>query len=142
MNVAGHRPGAWSKHLILSLDKLWDCYRKASKRCQKKFSEDSVHELRVATRRLLSQVGLIATPVPSDQLEDLRDELKRRLDSFDDLRDTQVQLGYIGKSVGRLPELKPLCKKLRSRERCLIESLARKVKRSKTKGLGKSISCL
>src|SRR5258707_5999103 len=80
------------KHLESLLGTLEQRYRKALKRCQKKLSAKIVHDTRVATRRLLSLVDLLAPFIPATQEKALIEELKCRIDLLDDLRDTQVQL--------------------------------------------------
>jgi CHAD domain-containing protein len=64
----------------------------ALKRCQKKYSEAAVHDLRVATRRLISTLDLLSELRPDDDLRQTRRKLKKTLDLFSPLRDVQVQL--------------------------------------------------
>ena len=40
--------------LVQAVDERWQTYRRELKRCQKHYSEEAVHDLRVATRRLIS----------------------------------------------------------------------------------------
>jgi CHAD domain-containing protein len=133
---------ALGEHLLASLKERWGNYRKAFKCCQNKFSEDAVHNLRVATRRLLSEMDLLAALIKDAKLAELRCELKKRLDSFDELRDAQVQIAYVGKLLDRFPQLKALDKTLRRRERYLGKSVGKKLKGSKTGWLGKQIAWL
>src|SRR5262249_28280051 len=67
-------------------------YRKQLRRCQKKFSEKAVHDSRVAARRLISVVELLAPFLPPALVKKIGRLLKQHLDTFDELRDTQVQL--------------------------------------------------
>lgn len=108
------------KLLLDALDNHWDRYRKRLKTCRHDISEDAVHELRIATRRLLSLIELIGTLAPQRQLNKLRKILKTQLDGFDELRDTQVMLLEIGKTVGVLPELTPFLQHLEQREQHLL----------------------
>ena len=85
------------RHLEKSLKKQWKRYRKRLKRCQKEFSEKAVHDSRVQTRRLLATVELSGAFIPQSRLQSARRALKRHLDTFKELRDTQVQLVYVGK---------------------------------------------
>src|SRR5437867_2600827 len=80
------------RHLEKSLKKQWKGYRKEIRRCQKEFSAKAVHRSRVAARRLLSTVELLAAFLPAQRVEKVQRALKRHLDICDDLRDTQVQL--------------------------------------------------
>ena len=85
-------PSVTLQRLGVSLKKQWKRYRKELKRCQRKFSEKAVHQSRVETRRLLSIVELLDPFTPDGRLDKIRACLKRHLDTFDDLRDTHVQL--------------------------------------------------
>ena len=60
-----------------TLDKRWRRYRKAFDRCRKEFSEDSVHQLRVETRRLLALLDLLDSLATGAELRDCRRALKR-----------------------------------------------------------------
>ena len=102
-----------------------------SRRCRKKFTESSVHELRVETRRMLALIGLLEAAHLDPHLEKLRKTFKKRLDAFGDLRDTQVQLCLLKPMWSRFPEAKPFRKLLRQRERCLVKNLRHCVRRQK-----------
>lgn len=108
------------KLLLDALDNHWTRYRKRLKTCRDDISEDAVHELRIATRRLLSLIELIRTLVPQRQLNKLRKILKTQLDGFDELRDTQVMLIEISNTVDTLPELTPFLLDLKRREQQLL----------------------
>ena len=92
------------KHLGDSLNMQWRRYRKRLKRCQKRFSNEAVHDVRVETRRLLSTIELLGAFIPEPDIKKVRRALKRHLDTFDQLRDTQVQLGYVGRMAGTFPD--------------------------------------
>jgi CHAD domain-containing protein len=101
-----------------------------------------VHELRVATRRLLAQFALLSCVVPSAALEKARRILKCRLAALGDLRDTQVQRLFIEQKAVRFPALVLVRAWLRRRERRLVKSAAEKVSRFKIKKLEKCISAM
>ena len=84
------------KHLGHSLNTQWRRYRKRLKHCRERFSEAAVHDVRVEARRLLSTIELLGAFIPERDIKKVRRALKRHLDTFDRLRDTQVQLGYVG----------------------------------------------
>ncbi len=88
-------PAAVGPILAAALESRWESYREQLRRCQEEFSEEAVHELRVATRRLLAQFILLSCVAPSAALEKARRILKRRLAVLGDLRDTQVQRLFI-----------------------------------------------
>ena len=56
-------------------------YRKRLERCQRKFSESAVHELRVETRRLLALLDLMCALHNPGSLRKARKLFKERLDA-------------------------------------------------------------
>ncbi|WKJ91572.1 CHAD domain-containing protein [Methylomonas montana] len=108
------------KLLIDALDKLWRKYRKRLKACRQTANEDNVHELRVSTRRLLALIELLQALQPQPALRRIRKTLKNQLDGFDELRDTQVMLFEIAKTMPALPELEPFLAHLHRREQQLL----------------------
>jgi CHAD domain-containing protein len=134
-----HGPVAVGPYLAQGLDGRWQSYRRQLRKCQEKFSEGAVHELRVATRRLLAHFTLLSCLAPSGALEKARRVLKRQLTSLGDLRDTHVQRLFVEQKTATYPELLLLRSWLKRRERRLVESAAEKVDRFKTGKLEKWI---
>jgi CHAD domain-containing protein len=128
--------------LAEALENRWESYRERLRQCQRKFSEEAVHELRVATRRLLAQFVLLSCVAPSPALEKARRMLKRRLAALGDLRDAHVQRLFIEEKATGFPELALLRHWLERRERRLAKSAAAKVSRFKTKKLEKWIAAM
>ena len=124
------------EHLGDSLNTQWRRYRKRLKRCQERFSQDAVHAVRVETRRLLSTLELLGAFVPERDIKKVRRALKRHLDTFDRLRDTQVQLGYVGRMAGAFPDAHTFYDWLRNRKARFIRTTRKAVKHIKTKRLG------
>jgi len=114
------------EHLLDSLRERLRAFRKAARRARKRSSEQTVHQLRVQLRRLLAFFELLSTVVPDVHLQRARKKLKKRLDQFDDLRDTHVQLLFSASMLSHFPELKPLHKKLQRREDRLLKRATRK----------------
>jgi CHAD domain-containing protein len=142
---------ALAVHLAGSIRAARRNYRKRLKRCQKKFSETAVHDLRVETRRLLAMVDLLQTLSFEDSLKKTRKILKERLDMFAELRDTQVQLRLLKPLWREFPEARDLKKKLRQHERQIVSRVRHKIKTAKytrvvrrlkalEKHLGKSVA--
>jgi CHAD domain-containing protein len=125
--------------LIFSLKKQWKCYRKQLRKCQRKFSERSVHDLRVSARRLLSLLDLLAHFLSPSRLEKTQNALKRHLDTFDDLRDAQVQLAAVSKLGQEFPAARCFHRFLKKRGARLIRSTYKKARRLRSKPLGKHI---
>lgn len=123
--------------LVTSLCTRFESYRGQLRGCQEKFSEEAVHELRVATRRLMAQIVMLACVIPGKAAENTRMLLKRRLKALGELRDTHVQRLFVEKQMLRFPELIFVRDFLQRRERRLERAAAEKVKGVKTRKLEK-----
>jgi CHAD domain-containing protein len=95
-------------------------YRQELDRLYAGFSEEAVHDLRVATRRLLALIDLIRTLDRRAPVRVLRRDLKGQLDHLDPLRDAQVMLHEIGGSIAELSAARPFLDSLAARERELL----------------------
>jgi len=91
-----------------------------------------VHDLRIATRRLLAQLELLQPLVPDRILRKVRRGLKKQLRATALLRDAQVQLLRVRALLPEHPELEPACRHLEGNEGCL-----RRLARRNLKGGGK-----
>jgi CHAD domain-containing protein len=139
MKVATQSPDVL-RHLGDSLHTQWRRYRKRLKRCQQHFSEEAVHDSRVETRRLLATVELLRAFIPERDVKKARRALKDHLDSFDQLRDTQVQLMYVERLLASFPTAKTFNEWLREREARFIRESRKTVKKIKTRRLEKRIT--
>jgi CHAD domain-containing protein len=128
--------------LAEALQARWQSYREQLRICQVEFSEEGVHELRVATRRLMAQLVLLSCVLQSPALEKARRVLKRRLAALGELRDTHVQRTFISREVARFPELMLLRGFLERQERRLVKAAAAKVGRCKTRKLEKLVGAM
>jgi CHAD domain-containing protein len=123
------------KLLLTALDQRYEKYRAERKRCKDEFSEEAVHDLRIATRRLLALIDLLRAIALAKYpgLQKLGLIFKDQLDSLDDLRDTQVMLAEISEMLATLPKLAPLQKFLQKREKRLLKAAERNVHTFKSK---------
>jgi CHAD domain-containing protein len=128
--------------LAEALETRWRSYREELRGCQEDFSEEGVHELRVATRRLIAQLVLLSCVIRSASLEKARRILKRRMVALGELRDIQVQRAFIEGQAARFPELELMRAWLQRRERRLAKSADRRVSSFKTKKLEKCVHAL
>jgi CHAD domain-containing protein len=135
----GKAPPDFRALVLGSLNDRWHIFRVELKRCQKQYSEAAVHDLRVATRRLISTLDLLASIHPEAKLRKARRALKRQLDMFGPLRDVQVQLLAIDKMLPSFPELQGFYDFLMKREHKLVQRLSVKVKRVKTGKIERAI---
>ncbi len=125
--IASERVQILDAYLERTFCKQWRRYRKAFKDCQHDFSENSVHELRVETRRLLALVALFHALWWDERLAEIERRLKRLFKSFSRLRDTHVQLIFVQETQERFPELARFQKALAKRELRLTRRLGRRV---------------
>jgi CHAD domain-containing protein len=125
-----------------ALESRWQTYRKQLRHCQEEFSAEGVHELRVASRRLLAQFVLLDCVTAGSPPEKARRVLKRRLTALSDLRDTHVQILFIDHKITAYPELAVLRAWVQRHERRLVESAANYVRRCKTRKLEKWVSAI
>lgn len=114
--------------LLEALEKRWKNYRAELKRCRAEFSNEAVHDLRVAARRMLALVQLLNSISPRPRLQKLNRAFKDQLDEFDDLRDTQVILAEISETIKELPQLQRFQYHLQSLEEDLLKTLRKKLK--------------
>ena len=103
-------------------------YRTELKRCRAEFSNEAVHDLRVAARRMLALIRLLNSISPRPGLQKLSRAFKDQLDQFDDLRDTQVMLAEISETLQELPQLQEFQDYLGGVERSLLKTLRKKLK--------------
>src|SRR5262245_57147233 len=114
-------------------------YRKQLRRCQKKFSEKAVHDSRVAARRLISVVELLAPFLPAAHVKKIERLLKQHLDTFDELRDTQVQLATLRGLARSFPAARSFKAYLKKKEERLTRTTRKQVKKLKTGRFGKLV---
>jgi len=119
-----------------SLKRQWKCYRAGLKGCQEKFSESAIHDTRVGARRLLSTLELLGGFLSAGRLGKVERAVKRQLDTFDELRDAQVQLPIIRKLQRTFPAAVPFYAYLMRREERLARSTRKNIRNVKTKRLG------
>jgi CHAD domain-containing protein len=126
--------------MLDSLRDRWQSFSAELRGCRKQYSEEAVHDLRVATRRLISTLELVDRIHPEAQLRKARRALKRYLEMFGPLRDVQVQLLAIEKMLSSFPELQRFDDFLAKREGKLMRRLGSELKHVKTGKIRKSIA--
>lgn len=117
-------PKSWPMEALRA---RWETYHGRMKDCRRDPSEESVHELRVSIRRLLSQVVVLSSVVPGCQPEKVRRVLKEQLQALGWLRDTHVVRVFLEEQLARFPELYPVRELLGARERELIKRVSREI---------------
>ncbi|MBI3886430.1 MAG: CHAD domain-containing protein [Opitutae bacterium] len=127
-------------HLAGTLQALWHAYRQEHRRCQRHCGRRSVHDLRVATRRLLAHLDLLGVLLDEAAVTKARRLLKRRLAAFAALRDGQVQLELVGAQLRTFPELRPLQVALEKSERKSIAIAAQALGHDRNDKLRKQLA--
>src|SRR5579862_1953267 len=128
------------KALTRSLKSRWKRYGKQLRKCQRKMSERAVHDLRVQARRVLSLLDLLEPFLAAGRLSAARDALKCQLDTFDDLRDVQVQLAAVEKLRKGDPEAGDFHRFLRKKETRLQRRTCKHAKRLHNESLADLIA--
>ncbi len=126
-------------HLAESVRKARRRYRKQLFCSQKDFSERAVHELRIETRRILALLDLLGALHFGDSLKKVRKAFKRRLDAFDDLRDTHVQRVLLKPMWKDFPEARELKKHLSKCEKRLEGELSKEIQTTKNGRLNRDL---
>lgn len=132
-------PAELARHLAEGVRAARRRYRKRLARCQQKFSERAVHELRIETRRILALLDLLEALRFAPPLKKLRKTFKKRLDAFDDLRDTHVHLVLLKPLWKEFPEAGELKQHLRKCEKRLVSELSRKIQTTKSRRMNREL---
>ncbi len=135
-------PPSVGPFLADTLRRRWELYRKQLRVCKRHFSERTVHDLRVASRRLIAQLVMLECVGLGRTCERARRVLKRRLRALGELRDVHVQRLFFEQQVTRFPEIALLHDYLRRREKKLERAAAARVKGFKTRKVRKSLLAL
>jgi CHAD domain-containing protein len=128
--------------LLDSLNTRWDTYQAELKTCRREFSEEAVHDFRVAARRLLSSLDLLRSVMQDPRIQKIRRILKDQLDNLDDLRDVQVLLADISEIIHETPALHPFQEYLQRKEKKLLRAARKEIKSLKVADLSKRIQKL
>ena len=130
------------QHLRRLLKQVWKDYLKSFRRCRAKFSKDSVHRLRVESRRLLALLNLLETLVGRAPVAQPRRLLKKNLRGLGSLRDTQVQLLDVGNKLKSFPGAKAFHQALGKRERRLVRQVGARLCRTRLRKIKANMATL
>lgn len=137
--VIYHAPteGKVCQLLSASLARQWQRCQKRLRRCQKRYSEAAVHQLRIETRRLLASLELLRALASGSRIAKAQRIIKKHLDTFDELRDLHIQLLIVGHWARRYVTARALQQHLRKREKRCKKLLRGQVQRLRTDRLGR-----
>ena len=107
--------------LIEGFDQRRRVFEARLRRARRKPALAAVHDLRVASRRLLSMIALLDDAAPVPGLVRLRRSIRRRLKDLGAMRDVQVQMGLVETLLPGFPQLAAFHAALDRRERRLAK---------------------
>lgn len=106
---------------------------------KRSYSENNIHKLRISIRRLNSLIKLIDIIHPEMGFKGILKPLKRILNSFQNLRDQQVQLLYIENMLPKFPELKVYQKYVSGNIKQELKNVNKNIKQVNVKKLEKKL---
>jgi CHAD domain-containing protein len=113
--------------LLDSLQMRWAKFVGEMQRARRYCSEPAIHDLRVATRRLIAMLEIVAPLLSDGRTRPLRRKLRRLLKSFNELRDANVQRIAVRTVVRQYPVLRYYRATLIAVERRLVREGARRI---------------
>jgi CHAD domain-containing protein len=128
--------------LLDSLNTRWDTYKAELKTCRREFSEEAVHDFRVAARRLLALLDLLRMMFQDQGIKKTRRVLKDQLDALDDLRNTQVLLADMSEVIHETPAMQPFQEYLQHKEKKSLRAARKEIRSLKVASLAKRIQKL
>src|SRR5512135_1118097 len=72
--------------LVAALDGRWEKFLAELRRNRRRCTEPSIHDLRVATRRMIATLDVVGAVLPGGVPVQVRRKLKRLLKGFNELR--------------------------------------------------------
>jgi len=114
--------------LVKALDTRWRRLRKDWERTRRKYSENAVHDLRVASRRVIAVLDTLRSLVDDPDIQDCRRRVKKSLGALGPLRDVQVQQSYVSKMMLRFPELKKFETSLSAKKDRIVRKVQKRLK--------------
>lgn len=111
----------------------WDDLRKTWKNVNRKADETSVHDMRVASRRLGAALLLLESAAHTDLLSEAPRRVKRLMKKLGPLRDAQVQISIVGtwKRRGNFEKFKSLLRRREQKHRASVRQYLNARRREK-----------
>ncbi len=126
--------------LVDALDGRWEKFLAELRSNRRRCTEPSIHDLRVATRRMIATLDAVGAVLPGGAPSQVRGKLKRLLKGFNDLRDLHIQRMHFQSLRLRFPVLQPFLGALRIRERALVREAAQTIAGMKTRAMEQEIA--
>jgi len=126
--------------LSVALAERWDRFVREVARCRRRPTEPAIHDLRVATRRLLAAMTTVDAILPGGHFTRSSSELRKLLKAFNVLRDVHVQLLAVRSLRRRFPVLRRYEIFLRKQERALIRAVLVEIRAIRQDSLIRSLA--
>jgi CHAD domain-containing protein len=126
--------------LVAAVDGRWEKFLAELRRNRRRCTEPSIHDLRVAARRMIATLDAVGAVLPGGAPQDVRRKLKRLLKGFNDLRDLHIQLMHFQTLRAKFPVLQPFLAALRLRERELVKEAAIAIAEMRTRAMEQEIA--
>jgi CHAD domain-containing protein len=121
--------GGAARFLMRAVEGRWHRLAAEVERNRRRCTEPGIHDLRVATRRLLAVLDLADAVLPGEVSPRTRRILRRNLKAFSPLRDCHVRILMLRGLMRRYTVARPLLREARTLERELVASSARLITR-------------
>jgi CHAD domain-containing protein len=126
--------------LIAALDSRWEKFLAELRRNRRRCTEPSIHDLRVATRRMIAALDAVGAVLAGGVPIDVRRKLKRLLKGFNELRDLHIQLMHFQALRPQFPVVQPFVASFRLREKELVRAAAQTIAGMKTRAMEQEIA--
>ena len=125
-----------------TLDAHWDDYPQRFDAARQQITEETIHDLRVAARRLQARLRILQSLESRPRARKLWRLLRRQLDQLDDLHDTQVMLQEATERAQTLPQLTRFRDYLEGKSVALALTAQEEVLASKPSGIKERVQRL
>jgi len=115
--------------LARALEERWRRVTVELARSSRRCTEESIHDLRVAMRRLMASMDMVLEVRPAPDLSRARRMIRKHLKTFNALRDTHVQILALRRLTRRFPVVRAYRDELRRRERLLVAEARKELPR-------------
>jgi len=128
--------------LLRALEGRWHRFAAELARSRRRCTEPGIHDLRVATRRLLAVLDLADAVLPGAVAPRARRVLRKTLRSFSPLRDCHVRILTLRAYTRRFIVARPLLREARAEERTLVREAGRTIARVDAASLEREVTSI
>jgi len=125
-----------------ALEGRWHRFAGEIARNRRRCSEPGIHDLRVATRRLLAVLDLADAVLPGEVNPRIRRTLRRNLKSFSPLRDCHVRILTLRGLIRRYTVARPMLREARAIEKELVANAGRAIVRFDSAAFEREVSAI